>query len=223
LLIWLCPPRIMAVLCGAIILAEPAARIYARETNMPSLTIYLLTWFRLDGLTVGALLALAQRRGLLPLLDRWVPAVAMATVAGLIVCIIMGGHTWWWNRWMQQYGYSLIAIGGGAMLVSAINRPVDSLWPRMLSARWLRAFGKYSYCLYLTHTAIMGLVHDYVFNPEEYKVLGLAPWVAQLLFYGLVTAPAFALAWLSWRLFEAPILKLKNRFPLDREPSALPT
>ena len=117
---------------------------------------------------------------------------------------------------MQQYGYSLIAITGGAMLVSAINRPADSLWPRMLSAGWLRAFGKYSYGLYLIHAPVMRAVREYVFNPEEYETLGIAPWNAQVLFYGAATAPAFALAWLSWRLFEAPILRLKARFPDQR-------
>ena len=213
LLIWVCPPRLFALLCAVILVAEPAARVFARATDVPSLSIYVLPWFRLDGFAMGALLALAQRRGLLPLLDRWVPIVVIAGVAGIIACAILGGHTWWWNRWMQQYGYSLIAITAGAMLVGAINRPADSAWPRMLSAGWLRAFGKYSYGLYLIHAPVMRAVREYVFDPGEYERLGIAPWNAQLLFYGAATAPAFALAWLSWRLFEAPILRLKARFP----------
>jgi peptidoglycan/LPS O-acetylase OafA/YrhL len=210
LVVWLCPPRLVAVLCVAILVAEPVARIYARAIDYPSLWIYVLTWYRLDGLAMGGLLAFAHRRSQLPLLDRWVPVVVIAGVAGLIVCTIQGGHTWWWNRRMQQYGYSLIAIIGGAMLVSAINRPADSLWPRMLSAGWLRAFGKYSYALYLIHLPVMRAVREYVFDPLEYE--SIAPWSAQVLFYGAATAPAFALAWLSWRLFEAPILRLKARF-----------
>jgi peptidoglycan/LPS O-acetylase OafA/YrhL len=213
LVIWLCPPRVVALLCAAIIVAEPIARVYAREIEMKALSIFVLTWFRLDGLAIGALLAVAHRRGVLPLVDRWVPVILLAASAGLIVCVVMGGHTWWWNRWMQQYGYSLIAITAGAMLVAAVNRPADSRWPRMLSAGWLRAFGKYSYCLYLIHAPVMRGVRAYVFNPEEYERFGLAPWNAQILFYVAATAPSFALAWLSWRLFESPILRLKARFP----------
>jgi peptidoglycan/LPS O-acetylase OafA/YrhL len=213
LVIWLCPPRVVALLCAVIILAEPAARIYARAIDLQVLKIYVLTWFRLDGLAVGALLAVAYRRGLFPSLDRWVPAAVVLSAAGLLVCMIMGGHTWWWNRWLQQYGYSLIAIAGGAMIVSAVNRPADSWWPRMLSAGWLRAFGKYSYGLYLLHTPVMRAVYEYVFNPEEFRTFGIAPWIAQIIFYALATAPAFALAWLSWRFFEAPILGLKSRLP----------
>src|SRR5688572_17174724 len=214
LLVWLCPPRLLALLCVLIIVAEPIARIDARAVDVAaSLSVYVLTWYRLDGLAIGALLALAQRRGVLPALDRWVLIVVIAGVAGIIACMIFGGHTWWWNRRMQQYGYSLIAITAGAMLVSAINRPADSLWPRMLSAGWLRAFGKYSYCLYLIHLPVMRVVREYVFNPLQIETIGIGPWSEQVLFYGAATAPAFGLAWLSWRFFEAPILKLKARFP----------
>ena len=213
LLVWLCPPRLVALLCAVILVAEPIARIYAREMDYQVIWIYVLTWYRLDGLAIGALLAVAHRRGLLPLFDRWVPIVVIACVAGLIACAILGGHPWWWNRWMQQYGYSLIAIAGGAMLVSAINRPADSPWPRMLSAGWLRAFGKYSYALYLIHLPVMRLVREYVFGPGEYETLGIPRWLIQVLFYGAAAAPAFALAWLSWRFFESPILRLKARFP----------
>ena len=216
LVIWLTPPRLVVWLCTAIFIAEVFARSGARAADVNEVPIYVVTWFRLDGLVIGALLAVAHRRGIMPGLARLVPVVVIVGVAGLIAVTIMGGHTWWWNRRMQQYGYSLIAVIGGAMLVSAINRPADSLWPRMLSAGWLRAFGKYSYGLYLIHPPIMLGVREYVFNPLEYERLGLAPWNAQVLFYGAATAPAFALAWLSWRLFEAPILRLKARFPYSR-------
>ena len=65
----------------------------------------------------------------------------------------------------------------------------------------------------MIHLPVMRAVRAYAFNPEEHAALTIAPWIAQLLFYAAVTTPAFAIAWLSWRLFEAPILKLKSRFP----------
>jgi len=214
LVIWLCPPRLVAWLCTAIFVAEVFARAFARASDVDVLRIYVVTWYRLDGFVIGALLAVALRRGIMPALNRLVPAVVIVGVAGLIAVTILGGHTWWWNRRMQQFGYSLIAVLAGAMLVSAISRPADSLWPRMLSAGWLRAFGKYSYCLYLIHLPVMRVVRAYVFNPAEHEAI--APWVGQVLFYPLAAAPGFALAWLSWRWFEAPILRLKARFPYSR-------
>jgi peptidoglycan/LPS O-acetylase OafA/YrhL len=213
LLIWLCPPRLVGLICAVILVAQPAARVYAREAELSTLSIFVLPWFRLDGFAVGGLLAVAQRRGLFPLLNRWVPLIVVAGLAGIVACVILGGNTWWWNRWMQQYGYTIIAITAGAMLVGAVARPDTSLWPEMLSAGWLRAFGKYSYALYLLHAPVMRAVREYVFDPLTYEALGIGPWTAQVLYYGAAAAPSFALAWLSWRLFEAPILKLKARFP----------
>jgi len=213
LVIWLCPQRLLPWLCTAIVIAEVFARSYARAIDIPVLPIYVVTWYRLDGLVVGALLAIAQRRGLFAALNRLVPFVVIAGIGGLILVFIYGGHTWWWNRRMQQYGYTILAVLDGAMLVSAVNRPPDSVWSRMMSAGWLRAFGKYSYCLYLIHLPVMRAVREYVFNPDEYETLAIAPWIGQFLFYPLAAAPAFALAWLSWRYFEAPILRLKSRFP----------
>jgi peptidoglycan/LPS O-acetylase OafA/YrhL len=216
LVIWWCPPRLLAWLCTIIFVAEVFARSGARASGMVALPIYVVTWFRLDGLVVGALLALSLRAGIMPALARLTPVVVIVGVAGLIVVTIMGGHTWWWNRRMQQFGYSLLAVIAGAMLVSALNRPADSLWPRMLSAEWLRAFGKYSYGLYLIHLPVMRAVREYVFNPEEFETLAVAPLIGQVLFYPLAAAPAFALAWLSWRFFEAPILSLKKHFAISR-------
>jgi peptidoglycan/LPS O-acetylase OafA/YrhL len=40
-----------------------------------------------------------------------------------------------------------------------------------------------------------------------------AMWPAQVGYYALATIPTFAIGWLSWRLFEAPILRLKSKFP----------
>ena len=190
LVIWLCPPRLIAWLCTGIFIAEVFARSFARASDVDVLPIYVVTWFRVDGLVVGALLAVALRKGVMPALDRLAPYVAIAAVAGLVAVTIMGGNTWWWNRRMQQFGYSLIAVLAGTMLVAAINRPPQSLWPRMLSAGWLRAFGKYSYCLYLIHLPVMRAVRAYAFNPEEHAALTIAPWIAQLLFYAAVTTPA---------------------------------
>jgi peptidoglycan/LPS O-acetylase OafA/YrhL len=221
LVIWLSPSRLIAWLCTAIFVAEVFARSYARASDVEVLPIYVVTWFRVDGLVMGALLAVALRKGIMPSLTRLAPYVSVAAIAGLVAVTILGGHTWWWNRRMQQFGYSLIALLAGAMLVGAIGRPAESLWPRMLSSGWLRAFGKYSYCLYLIHLPVMRAVREWVFDPEEYHALSVAPWIGQVLFYPAVVAPAFALAWLSWRFFEAPILRLKARFPYETSEPAL--
>ena len=61
----------------------------------------------------------------------------------------------------------------------------------MLSAGWLRAFGKYSYCLYLIHLPVMRVVREFVLGPEQFAQFG-SPWVGQLVFYAIATPPPSA-------------------------------
>jgi len=209
LVVFLCPPKRLWMICAAIIIAEPIARNLALNRGADTTAVYVLTWFRLDGLATGALVAWLVRRDWLPSLAPWAPRVAIAGMAGIIMVVIDGGDSWWWQPAMQRVGFSLIAMTAASLLVMSLQAP-EGRWPRMMSAGWLRAFGKYSYCLYLVHLPAMRAVREYVFDPGDYAML--APWVGQVLFYVVATAPAFGLAWLSWRYFEAPILSLKARF-----------
>jgi peptidoglycan/LPS O-acetylase OafA/YrhL len=212
-LVFLCLPRLLGAICALIILASPLARMWAWDRAMDPTAIYVISWFRLDGLATGALLAWLLRREWIAPMGRFAPWAALAGLAGIAYIIRLNGDAWWWHNRMQVAGFSLTAFTGGAMLVSAIGRGEQSLWARALSVGWLRAFGKYSYSLYLFHLPVMRGMREWVFDPADYPALVAWPWVGQILFYVVATAPAFALSWLSWRFFEAPILKLKERFP----------
>jgi peptidoglycan/LPS O-acetylase OafA/YrhL len=210
--VWLCAPRWLGPLCAAIMIASPVARVVAIGQGVEPIDVYVLSPYRADSLATGALLAWLWRNGWANRLGGVAPWIALAASAGVVGVCWIDGESWWWGPWMQRVGYSLLALTGAALLVAGIARPVDSFWPRALSAGWLRAFGKYSYCLYLIHLPVMRIVRTFVLPPESFASFG-SIWVGQLAFYALATGPAFALAWLSWRLFEAPILKLKSRFP----------
>lgn len=211
--VWLCPPRWLGPLCAALVIGSPIARSIALAQGAHAIDVYVLTPFRADALATGALLAWLLRRGWLETLGRMAPGCTMASVGGILLVTWVDGDSWWWGPWMQRAGYSLLAITGGGLLTAALAGGPVGLWSRMLSSGWLRAFGKYSYCLYLIHLPVMRTVRAFVLAPADFPTIAGSPWPGQLLFYGLATVPAFALAWLSWRVFEAPILRLKSRFP----------
>ena len=211
-IVWLCPPGALGWVCLAITLLAPAGRVTALADGVEPIAVYVLPFFRADALAMGALLAVVARRSGLQSLDRLSTPVALAGLMGIAGVCWLDGESWWWGAAMQRVGYSLVALTGGALLVGAVARPADAWWRRVLSAGWLRAFGKYSYALYLFHLPVMRVVREYVWGPEQFELLG-TPWLGQLFFYVLATAPAFALAWLSWRVLEAPILRLKRHFP----------
>ena len=211
-LVWMCPPRLLGPVCGALIMLPAIARSLAVARGVEPIDAYVLTFYRADALATGALLAWLLRAGWLQRAGRAGLAVAAGAAAAVIAICVYEGDSWWWQPLMQQAGYSVLAVTGAGMLVAAVVQRHDSRWPRLLSAGWLRAFGKYSYCLYLIHLPVMRIVRAYVLAPAEFSIFG-SVWVGQLIFYAVATPAAFGLAWLSWRYFEAPILRLKARFP----------
>jgi peptidoglycan/LPS O-acetylase OafA/YrhL len=211
IVIWLCPPRLFGLLCGTLIVAAAAARWIAGAGGTEPLSIYVLPWFRLDGLAAGSLLAWTVRRGMPPAVGRWAPAAALALGVALVAATIASGDSGWWHGQMQRWGYSVIVLLGSALLVMAVTRPAGHFWPRMLSAAWLRACGTYSYCMYLVHQPIQQAISELVFDPNDLDFV--APWIGQGMFYVAAGVPTFAVAWVSWRIFEAPILSLKAKFP----------
>ena len=211
-LVWICPPRLLGPMCGALIVLPAIVRSLAVRRGVEPIDAYILTFYRADALATGALLAWLLRAGWLQRAGRAGLAVAAGAAAVVIAICVYEGDSWWWQPLMQQAGYSVLAVTGAGMLVAAVVQPHDRQWPRLLSAGWLRAFGKYSYCLYLIHLPVMRIVRAYVLAPAEFSIFG-SIWVGQFIFYAVATTAAFGLAWLSWRYFEAPILRLKARFP----------
>jgi peptidoglycan/LPS O-acetylase OafA/YrhL len=210
--VWLCPIRLLGALCAAVIVAVAGGRVWAVAAGATPIDVYVLTLYRADGLATGALIAWAVRHGWLTGAGGISLGLSAVTALGVVAVSWLDGESWWWGPAMQKMGYSLLAITGGAWIVAAIRLPETHWWPRVLSAAWLRSFGKYSYCLYLIHLPIMRSVREFVLGPEQFVQFGW-PWIGQLVFYGVTTAAAYAVAWTSWRVFEAPILRLKSRFP----------
>jgi peptidoglycan/LPS O-acetylase OafA/YrhL len=211
--VWLLSPRLLGPSCALIVVAVPLVRILALQDGATPVDVYVLPHYRADALALGALLAWLMRRGWL----EHVAVVAPWGVAGGLVAAfgatLADGSPWWSGAWTQRIGYSFFAVAGASLIVLAITRPPQSVTAWLLSAGWLRAFGKYSYGMYVIHLPVSRVVQEFVVTANEFPVLFGALWPAQLGFYVLATVPTFAIAWLSWHGFEAPILKLKARFP----------
>jgi peptidoglycan/LPS O-acetylase OafA/YrhL len=90
---------------------------------------------------------------------------------------------------------------------------------RGLTLAPLRAFGKYSYAIYVFHllTAFV-LARAFILNDWTSTVQG-SQLPLNIAFSIVGTATTFALAWLSWQLVEQPLLQLKKRLPYRDRPS----
>jgi peptidoglycan/LPS O-acetylase OafA/YrhL len=166
---------------------------------------YFSTPFRVDSLFVGAAISLWLRDTTMP--ARSLRLIAYATAVGAPVLFVIGwlmtgphnAHDFR-DVYVDTYGFTLIAITAGAIIVLAIDSATRVA--RALQQHALSFLGRISYGMYALHLI-----------PAMF--LGIA--AGRLIPYHLqFVVPIFALvgtagaAWLSFRYLESPFLRLKS-------------
>ncbi len=220
------PRRPLMGLCCVLIVVALAIRVALTggmfdDIFTPSATGHLMP-ARMDTLALGALIALAARGTELPAMARAAPGVLAMTAAFLAVLFIKNGALLpLENTDVSRLGYTAFAFLYAALLVIALHAEEGSLLYRGLTLAPLRAFGKYSYAIYVFHllTAFV-LARAFILNDWTSTVQG-SQLPLNIAFSIVGTATTFALAWLSWQLVEQPLLQLKKRLPY-RERSSTP-
>ena len=193
----------------ALVAVTPVLRmLYAAHhpAQVASGLLYCLTFFRMDTLFLGAALAL------------WLRGTTMATatirryasITTVVAPVLLGvgyvitaPHTLQGgdDAYIATYGFTLIAITAAAVVLLAIDP--KSLWMRTLQQRPLLFLGRMSYGLYVFHAIPMGFVGGIaLYHLQPHHLQFIAPLLA---FAGTV-----GVAWLSFRYFESPFLRLKS-------------
>jgi peptidoglycan/LPS O-acetylase OafA/YrhL len=223
-LVWRLSPQKLMWLCGALAITSISLRLWFVADGLSPNAIYCFTPFRMDGLVTGAWIAVASFRG-----ARWeratprAAALASVCLATLVGSMLATSDTFWTNRLMQTFGYSLLAILFGAAIVLAIAAPPTSLRRRLLESGFLAFFGKYSYGLYVFHGLLWPILIDGALSIDPWTA-GLHSYLARILLRGLAaSAISVGIAYASWHLFERPFLKLKRHFDYHPELQLAPT
>ena len=172
-----------------------------------------LTPFRLDGLALGAFLAVTARQtGGLDRLARALPPVA-AVLGGLLAFVIA------WPRlvprqWVEPVGATrpvLILMLLACLLMWGLTAPERSAISRFFRSRSMVFLGTYSYGLYVYHHFI-----SYYLSSNRTE-LELARWLgshgaAVALQATLGASASLAVAYVSYEFFEKRFLRLKRLF-----------
>jgi peptidoglycan/LPS O-acetylase OafA/YrhL len=184
----------------AVICLSPALRYYL---SLHQVNIYSNTFCRLDGLMAGALLAMVIRS------TSFSPSkfVSRAWIAFLIAAplalVIENFHV----RWI---GFSVIVTASISFVYLALFS--TKRWFRaILTNRFLVYTGTISYGIYVLEKIPLDIAK--ILHLERHPFLALP----------LTTAATYALATLSWRLLEKPLLGLKRFFeptPVSEAPTA---
>jgi peptidoglycan/LPS O-acetylase OafA/YrhL len=212
--------RALMSFCAAVAGVALLTRIFLTLAGVHPIALTVLTPCRMDGLAVGAFLALAVRGpgGIAALLPRAraAAAVSLLLLAGLLA---VQGPKWGVVRGPGQVlGYSLLAVFYGSILLLAVSRSKCGLLNRLFSHCLLTTFGRYSYALYLFHLPISVCLRETALRPSRIPTLFGSHLPGQLLFYATGIGLSLATAWLSWRFYEGPLLSLKRFFPAARQP-----
>ncbi len=111
---------------------------------------------------------------------------------------------------MQTLGYEADLVFYSALLVCTLAAARGSLLARFTESGFLRAFGRYSYAMYLLHLFV-GELARVLYQPARTEW----PFVLEQIVWWVVAGAAiYAVAWLSWHVLEAPLLRLKRHFPM---------
>jgi len=211
-------PRALIAVSLAISLGAMLARVVGILMGLSWWTTVVLTPFKLDGLALGAFLALMARQpGGVDWLVRALPRVA-AVVGGLTVA------TFVWTVLVSRQGLdvtgsiraALFQILLACMMVAILIAPKRSTISRFFCSRGMVFLGTYSYGLYVYHHFI-----SYYLTTHRTE-LELAQWLGS---HGLAVALqatlgisiSVALAYLSYELFEKRFLRLKRRFETAKD------
>lgn len=209
LVVLLCSPRaILRIAAGAIAFGLPF-RWWVIHTFSDPTAAYVLTPGRLDGLMIGAALAVASRSGGL---SRWRPLAARvgAVSASLVVGIALWRGMEYADPVMAQWGFPLIAVAYGSLLVLGVTS--SGVLSRVLSLRHLRSWGKYSYGLYLIHYPLLGALEDKLGGRLSGLVWGGSRLPGIVVLCSIGVPLAYCLAWLSYHVYERRFLALKRYF-----------
>jgi len=171
--------------------------------------LYYSTLARFDGLCVGALIAMVfQSERWKLVISRFAWPVVIGVLIGMAGIVIANSDVFALstNPYLDMWGYTLLALGSGAMVVLVTTGPSRGVLRVVFRNPILRFFGKYSYSMYILHIPVMYMVR------REIKVLhfsGDAAWFAcVVLSFGLTIVGALV----TWHLLEKHAIGLKKYF-----------
>lgn len=220
LIVWICSPRTLLRVAALAMVGGLAFRLglTLHDPVNAGFLIFFLAPGRIDGLMIGAALAvvarspggLARLKGVAP----WMLGATVLAVGGLVLL----------KRGFDLQGalvgvvtVSVFALGYGALLVRALTAPPSSPLVRALGSTWLRTGGKISYGFYVFHWPVLGVIQGQTpFFAHGVALLGGSRLPSVLLVAAIGMALSYGLAWISYHYYEKRFLELKRFFEHPR-------
>jgi peptidoglycan/LPS O-acetylase OafA/YrhL len=200
---------LLGIALGALVLVIAVRYIlWAMQIEgLPYWSFYTFT--RVDGLCVGSALALLMRVNL-EFLNKWLYLVVSAIAFVNFGFYFVNKQFDFTMPYLAITGYTTFTLVFGIVVYEAV-RAESGLIQWLLNNRFLKFFGRISYGLYVYHWPIYILLFDRLTNwsvAHGIAGAGLAPFLSAM----VITVIAIIVSVLSYRYFERPFLKLKEKF-----------
>lgn len=169
--------------------------------------LYTLLPCRMEGLALGALIALRFRGGVWDLPRRRLTVFTVISLSATLVIAKLGG-VHWYSPFNRTVGLLLSPLAC-ALLVLWLICFRGTRWTSPARVPGLAHLARISYATYLLHMPVGNVV----------KLMLTPHWKGyshSFLAMGLCIAATIVLATLSWFFLEKPILSLKDRFTVTR-------
>ncbi|MEX2175032.1 MAG: acyltransferase [Pirellulaceae bacterium] len=205
LVIFCCNRTTAMRICLALVAASALGRAAWLACGGNSVAVEVLTPFRMDGLALGAWIALAARGGNgLGWLVRFAHPVAL--LSGLAA-----GGLWLADKRLMGLPFTAWACLCGSLLILTIAARPGTLLGRFGQSRVLQFFGKYSYAMYVFQNPLIPLMAGVFSAPAVAALVGHA-WLGQAIYCAAMFGLTTLVALVSWQCFEKHWLALKGRF-----------
>ena len=209
LLVRFLPRRAIPWVLGALAAAAPLLRL-ALDPSGRGLAM-MLPFCRADSLMLGALCAWLVRR---PDARAWLAErrswLYALLVLQLAVVVALGASRTIFEASPGASYFSRFALLYVTLLLIAVSETTGPA-RAVLEWSWLRRLGGIAYCVYLTHVAVLALVHVAVLGEAPGRFSAAAMGVALVAF-----ALTCVLGALSWRFVEGPMIALGHRVGYER-------
>jgi peptidoglycan/LPS O-acetylase OafA/YrhL len=204
--------RSLATVLVLVTLAAPILRFVVRNhfADGPWLA-YRLMPCRADALAVGMLAALIWNS---PKARAWLERRLLVLYSLFAILFYGVAYLWRWSSdpmllLTQTAGYTLIALFFAVVLLLVLTERTFLLsWVMRLG--FLREIGGISYCVYIIHTAVYFFCHQIILH-----ALPAVTDVRAALVTFLAALMTYAIAKLSWKYFEQPLLRRGHAFQYD--------
>jgi peptidoglycan/LPS O-acetylase OafA/YrhL len=209
-------PRMLIFLSIGIVLFSLLIRIIMMLMQSTFTSVFPVPEFfyygsitRFEGLALGSLIAILFETADIwkQKMARWAwPVLIFSAGLFIWIAVLAGTDNPVSSKVTAVWGYSLIALVSGALIVLVTTQPEQSLIRRIFKTRVMAFFGKYSYAMYLIHAPFISLLLEYMWNTGRRSSI---MWLSYIV---ISFAGTILLSLLSWNLLEKRMLALKKHF-----------